>query len=719
MKKFLKYFLFNFALLLVPNVAMACWHPWYTPGGYYMYRVYDPEPEFALDEHYPNTGRNCKEWQNLTSPTISLDDIYKVVYKMELEDFEKICNNRDMAYDNGFIDWICKKDTAILNFLHLAKTNEYIRTKYNSRWYYPTMNISAGMTIEEVAEKALFVKDNRLRDRYLLQAVRALFSMSRYEECIELWENEVSRLPENNLMRQMIQPYIAGAEFHTKRIEKAMKHFAQLGDVQSMLFCCGREGDVLSTVDALELVCEYAPESHYIHETLQSYIRQLSPDGEFYCEYKFENNSEIQRLNTLCLEMAKGGRTENLAMWYYTAAFLADLNGETAEASRLLRLAENSKSSEFIDESIKVFKIYLDAKMQPYDAAYEERLFKQLRWLDTKICDNITESVREETSSGYKLYNCEGYYYWNDMMRRILLVEVCPRMIKAGKTTRALQLANMADNRLFNLVDRHNLYDWFSGKVKTYTMNSYRYSKNENRYDYSNHFFEIIDSIGIDNAIKYVKRVNRPQDDFDRFLNSRGYIGDDYLNDILGTQCLRNMRYREAMEYLGTVSESYGKHLNVSMIYNPFSLEAEWAQVRSDFRYNFAREMYSLEQAMELTKEPNRKALLMVKYAIGIKNSFDLCWELTQYYRGTSHWGRVCEKRDWESDKYTITARRKVEEMVKSACGMFTDDEIAAETNYMLCNFKTVAEKYPETEKGILVRGKCDNLYDYHTESYN
>jgi hypothetical protein len=52
--------------------------------------------------------------------------------------------------------------------------------------------------------------------------------------------------------------------------------------------------------------------------------------------------------------------------------------------------------------------------------------------------------------------------------------------------------------------------------------------------------------------------------------------------------------------------------------------------------------------------------------------------------------------------------------MFASACEKATDKEVAAEINYTLCNFKTIAEKYPNTEKGKLVRGKCDKLYDYH-----
>lgn len=276
----------------------------------------------------------------------------------------------------------------------------------------------------------------------------------------------------------------------------------------------------------------------------------------------------------------------------------------------------------------------------------------------------------------------------------------------------------MADNRLLNLVNMRDGYDPQEGRVAHYTMYSYRYSTNFNSHDYSNHFFEMIDSIGVDNAVKYVQRVNKPQSDFDRFLNSRGYVESDYLNDIIGTQCLRDMRYLEALEYLGNVSEAYKTHHNVHMEYDPFSVERKAIKMKPDFKYDFAREMCSLEQGINLTTEPNRKALLMVRYAIGIRNSFDWCWGLTQYYRGASYWGQVCEKRDWENDENTKAATRKVKKLINLACDIVTDDETGANIQYMLCNFKTVARGYPNTEKGRLVRGKCDNLYDHHAESY-
>jgi hypothetical protein len=129
-------------------------------------------------------------------------------------------------------------------------------------------------------------------------------------------------------------------------------------------------------------------------------------------------------------------------------------------------------------------------------------------------------------------------------------------------------------------------------------------------------------------------------------------------------------------------------------------------------------EMYSLEQGIAMAVDPNRKGRLMIKYAIGIKNSFDFCWPLTQYYCGTTYYSQVCEKRDWTTEELAHAAREKVEHLLQSAFGLFTDDEVAAEMHYALCNFRTVATKFPDTEMGELVRGKCDCLYDHDPLSH-
>lgn len=728
MTKSIKFWAVSLAALCAIQEARACWEPWYAPSEYYMYRVYESQPD--TQPSVTGADENCVAWQRLTSPRIPVDDIYRAVYKMTLEEIESIYAHPERSYDNRFIEWITKRDRAALDFLLLAKTNEYIRLKRNSRWYYPSMKTGTRMTLEEVAGKALSVKDKRLRDRYLLQGMRALFSLGEYEACIDLWESEAGRLPHDNLMRRLMQPYYQGAMVRMKRADKAIEYFAQIGDIESMLFCIGREGEPLSTVDALSLVCEYAPNSDYIAQTLQSYVRKLEvPIDTRYCdsaERSAERRADSDKLYALCMKMGRNPQTENPALWYYTAAFLSSLNGQTAEASRVLRLAERARSTDYIDESIAVFRIYLDARLLPYNQAYEKRLFRQLEWLDGRIVAQMNDSVRNETARGYKLMSCKSFYYWNDMMRRIVLAEICPRMIEAGKTTRALQLANMADNRLLGLVDRQVLYSTETDsegnclfKQSVVPMQQYRYSGEFNSYDYSNHFFEMIDSLGADAAIRYVRQVEKPASRFDRFLNARGYTGSDYLNDIAGTQCLRHMRYGEATEYLGAVNEAYKHHLNVESKYDPFAIKQQRSEHPDDFKFAFAREMLSLEQSIKTTREPNRKARLMVRYAIGLRNSFDRCWSLTQYYRGESYWGQVCPKRDWEHDPYTRAARRKVESTINEAVALITDDETRADIEYELCNFSTVAHRYPNTEKGRLVRGRCDNLADYHADRFS
>lgn len=721
MKRSIRFLAVSLATLFTSHEVAACWEPWYAPEEYYMYRVYesdsaDPSPLLEDEE-------NCREWQRLTSPDIPTADIYQAVYKMPLEELERVETHRMGKHDNPFVAWIAQRDTALLDFLLLAKTNEYIRLKRNSRWYYPSMKIGARMTLEEVAEHALSNREPRLRDRYLLQAVRALFTLGRYESCIDLWESEVSRLPADNLMRRLIEPYIAGAEVRTGQAEKALPYFARTGDVGSILFYTGQGSKNVSTVDALSLVCQYAPNSPYITQTLQSYIRSLEVPDTFYPCDTAAIRAEKAKLHDLCMKMARNKETEVPAMWYYTAAFLSGLDGETSQAYRLLRLAERARSNPFIDASIKVFRIYLDARTQPCNRAYERRLFQQLEWLDKQIVNHLTDPVRDETTHGYKLIRCASFYYWNDMMRRIVLSEVCPRMLQADQTTRALQLANMADNRLLGVVGKQEVTLVTTDEngdsqfvQQVLPLDKYRYSGEFNAYDYSNHFFEMIDSLGTDAAIAYVRRVQRPQTAFDRFLNARGYTGNDYLNDIAGTQCLRAMRYGEAIGYLGAVSEAYKRHLNVEAKYDPFAVRATSTENPADFKFAFAREMHSLEQNLQTTREPNRKARLMVRYAIGLRNSFDRCWSLTQYYRGSCYWGQVCEKRDWENDRYTRAALARAEALVRQATDLITDDETGADIHYTLCNFRTVARRYPHTQKGKLVRGHCDHLADYHTE---
>lgn len=699
--------------------ALACWGPFFSPKGYYMFRVTDvmEEQGTAVSPSNPNGVNNCLEWQRYASPDISLGDIYEVVYKMPLVDFEKFHeDSRGYKGKNAFLEWLCRNKEAS-DFLLFAKITEDVRGRENSRWYYPSMKTGARMPLEEIADKALGYQ-GPLRDRYLLQGIRALFSLRRYEECITLWDNEISRLPKESVIRRMILPYIAGAEYWMRNYDKAVAYCYEAGDYIAMLAYSG-DRRRKSTAESIERIYNYEPNFHSFPKMLKEFIRNAESTSE--CPWLGDSvvTAEHRQLARLAIRIAEEGKTNNPAMWYYTAAFIEDLDGHAARASQILSKAEQVHGTDYIKESVKVMRIYLDAKLMAYNQSYENRLFDQLQWLDRKIVGNITPEVRERTSrTNYLFYNI-SYYYWNDMMRRILLGEVCPRMISAGKTVRALQLANMADNRLLGLVDClmvckekdvKGQIQWIEENI---SMHEYRWDKDIYGPDYSNSFFEMIDSIGLSHAIKYRHRVIYPLNSFDRFLNERGYVDMNYINDIVGTQCLRSMRYSDAVRYLGQVSRSFDGHLNTEIQYDPFAYERHSIDNTSDFKYSFAREMQSLEYGMAAVTDPNRKAELMIRYAVGIQNSFGRCWPLTQYYYGTTFYGKDHDMRDWTNDPEVTMAIARSTKLLQQANSLFVDKEVAAKALYKLKRFRTIAEKYPETEMGRYVKGHCDELADY------
>lgn len=721
--KSLKYSLaISMALGAFAHEAEACGYTTYLPAGYYMYRVVDdtlPAHDISFAEE------NCLQWQQLTSEEIPLDHIHQVVYDMPLWQFMMLYDDSDGYFwtDNHFEQYIKYHDREVMDFLLLAKLNEELRAAHSSPWYYPSMRVEKyGYTLERIAEIAVESDAPRMRDRYLLQAIRALFTLGRYDECMKLWTEEAEKLPKDNVMRKLILPYIAGVECRLGNYESAMEFYAKIGDIDSMFMCARMGGYVLSMADAIAIAYRNCPDNPRIIEKLQRYVR----DGEnAYGGYGLEEeprrlDPERRRMRNYAIEFASAEDAQHPAMWYYTAAMLYDMDNEPEEADKMLALAEQSEGSDFIHESIKVLRINVDARLKPYDRAYDKLLFEQLQWLDAKIRENIDEEVIERTASDGYLDRCVSYYYWNDMMRRILLAEVCPRMIDRGRGARALQLANMADNYLRSLVGYVSEYVCSKGTnycedYETMTLEEYRHSSELHNYiDFSNDFFDMADVIDIEELVKYADVLEHPKGKFDEFLNARGYTDMDYIYDIIGTRYLRTMQYAKAEEYFQRMNSGYGYRLNVRLYNNPFEIEpTPYYAYGADFRYHFAREMAFMERYIATMEDSNRKAWMMLRYAIGMRNSFMECWPLTQYSYGyVGH--RRCS--GWWYSKEAKGSIKHANNLIAEAIATFTDDEMAACVQYELSNFKTVATSYRHTRYGQIVLSSCDRLRDYRRE---
>ena len=700
MKSNICFLLISVLLFLSTAHAYACGPCEYYPYGYKMYRVFDSNFVVKPDER----KENCILWQKLTSAEIPLEDIEMVVYKYTLTQMRELMTVHD---PNAFATWIrTNDDREVYEFLMLAKICENTRGLMNDPWYYPSKNDGTYMSLIEIEEKAKAYKGTRLKDRYALQAVRAMFSAQRYQECVDYWNDIEEDLPDG-LLKEMSRSYLVGAYSRIGQIEYALEYFTDVEDLNSIIYYMRRQGKIQDMADELECIARYAPDSYQIPEILQWVVTGFEPWGS--ADYTYQERMDTTMVNSfdrglfdklyqLSVKMTRQPVSKNKAIWCYTAAFLADLDAEPHEAWKYIQMATKCPASEYMKESIRVLKIYLYAKVSVYDSAYESRLFNDLKWLDAKIRGGLTSNIAEYYYN-YLRSNI-SFYYWNDMLRRILLAEVCPRMLDRGMQVRALQLANLADNMLLNL----------NNNIEGKTLKEYRSSDNYNSIDYCSEFFMMMkDCVTIGDLTAYVNNTQSAQSsEFDNYLNERGFIDKDYFYDIIGTRYLSELNYDRAVKYLSKVSSSYQSQLNTEafMYRDPFSIPDAALSNHDNYKLTFAKEMLRLEKSIASATDQNKKAFDLIRYGTGLRNSFTYCWILTEY-----------RKFGWSYDlsPYSNGVLKKVESIYNEALNIVDNDELAAIAYVQMCKWKTAVDKYPDTYAARYTKMMCDNLCDYST----
>ena len=688
--------------------SMGCGPISYHPYGYKMYRVYDAEADIQPDQ----IMENCRLWQELTSSEIPLSDIRQVVYKYTLDQMNSLMS---VNSSNAFASWIKNnKDTEVYDFLVLAKKCEKTRGEMLDPWYFPSKNDGSHLSLSEIELAARGYDGKRLKDRYVLQAIRAMVSAQKYQEIVDYWQETEASIPDG-LIKDMIQDYVLGAYARVNKIDEALEYFTAEGDLNSILFCLREKGEINDLASELECINRYAPDSPQIPKILQDIIGSMEPEGHWDYSYEYrrdsslvienrhyyyssdENQHRFDEIYPLVMKMTETPSSDK-ALWHYTAAFLADLDARSDEAWKHIQEASKYPASDYLKGSIRIMKMYLDAKVSPYDKDYEERLSQDLIWIDRMITGNITAEVCNimQGWESYKMRNNISFYYWNDMMRRILLAEICPRMLDRGMPVRALQLANMADHRLLMLFDI----------VDDKPMSMHRSGSCRNYYDYRNDFFEMMQYTDPQNLGAYIRNLESSTNDFDLFLKNRGYVDYDYLYDVLGTVYIRERDYANAVKYLSLVSEGYQNRLNASpfMNRNPFSLERSSIKPAPQYKLNFAKEMLRLEKSIESATNNNIKGLDMIKYATGVRNAYSYCWPLTRY----SDYYYL-----YDDDQIPAQILKDIENRLQEALSIIDNPEIAALAHIQLCQWKTAVEKYPNAYASQFAKSSCDNLCNY------
>lgn len=706
--------------------------------------------------------QNCLLWQKITSRKISFRDIEQIVYYAKLKDMHNL--DSDKWRNNKFAEWLLQdRNKEDLDYLLVAKEIEEIREYMNNPWYFTYDGDEEHVRLNELIVICREYMGKRHAARYGLQLMRLHFAYNDFRSCIDLWEKSLNKLPQD-VITDMIASYVGGAYYHGGDRKKAVELYTRSQDIGSLINLKEWEqtekhsGYNDERIKELEYIFNRFPNSPLLSVKVQEYIRDRESFIISYAEWEAREFHDPVCVKTKWMEdslvadddqlfydefkkfagdVIASGKSKQNGMWLYALSYLAYLDKDQTAANAYLNRAANSSPSLFIKESIDAFRILLESYSADNSRKSHKRLQKNLQWLDDRMISDRNKNNRESWQYDNKMNY--SFYYWQDVARKVFLGELCGRMQKAGNTVLALQLANYATNRIFQISPMYEVvhYGWQDeDDPESYTLimtfDEYRTKwKGRNGFDYCSQFFDLINSVPANEAATYAERIIKPLTELDRFLNERSYTDTDYIFDIVGTLYLREMNYVKAVEWLSKVSRGYQARTNISkegyFRLDPFQYQSDkkhYINDSSDYKLRFAQEMVQLVQIMKSADaEPNRKAHAKIRFAKGLRNSFGKCWYLTRYGYNMELFSDL-ESNSWEwftsgtrkgfgDDEFAHIAYKKADKMTGEALMEFTDTEQAADALLEMMNFKTVVSDYPDSKTAELIRGRCDNYYDY------
>ena len=643
--------------------AMACGpgEP-YAPDGLYIFRMADPK---NATKHTQNVHANIVAWQSLIGQQCPDSDIYTVVYKSSIADMQHIRNRHSVPRSlkaNRFAQVLCSRD-ELSDFLITAKQCEKAREAMIDPWYYPSHHCPYVAALEEVVRTAeAHGTDTLLHDRYALQQMRAQTTLGRQQDNIALWENYASQLPEGNILRTMMADYAAGA----------YQHIGQDSLARQILF------DETGYYDNPDLWVR-----------MESELRKADYQGIP------QADREIKRMRNIflayretALAAVQHPKTRHLAEWYYALAYIDDVLRNEVSSEQYLRMAEKADGDTFIRESIHLFRIYRDAKSKPVNDAYEQQMYANLRWLEQRLVRDLPQGQQDGQES--LIIANYSTYYWNDMLRRIGLSIYAPRLMEAGRSIRALEVINYAENCFFSVTENPYMQD--------------------NRFGY---LFQALDTPSAEFTLQYINYLQKPKDSLSCFLARHSYIDFDWLYNIAGTLCMRESRFAEASAVLAHLPQTY---TGDSIHTDPFVIDYRGRTASSyTTRRALAAGLVRLEKQMKFAPDINDRADAQMRYAIALRNMFTITWEAVAFGVGFPYYMDSYTPNTHK--KYIRPALQRSDALLSQALRMYTDPERAAKAELALLNFRTVVTKYPYTAAADSVRSACENYYDFGLQS--
>ncbi len=721
----LKRFTATISLALAALTGIACGPFVIVPKDFVVYKPNPKNVSKTSQQVQPSHMAWCEFAGNGVKPA----DVASVMSRSS-----KAMGHFSLLSTNTFERWLAR-NAAARDYVLLAKQCEETRDMMRDPWWYPETEDDEHVFIEDIEERALRHSAKEVQGRYVLLAIRAMVTQRKWQQCLDYW-NRVEKDVKCQAVRDLVEPNIVGCRFHLGDSVNALRDFVRLGDVRSVEFCCSQ-----MKMNWMDLA-EVNPEIWIYESYIQDYLVWLDNILNGYSIYANEMTSrekneildKCRQYRDRCVKVVREKNPRNAALWLYAAAAMSDALGEYSQAIALCDQSMRAPGHERMDDRIAVLKFHVQACCMPMGPAYDAMLYdgmkllanntaRQAKRLKKEINKELRRSKEEDGYEAdlnyiysYEMRDCDNPgNYWHNMLYRIVVGEAVPRLVAADKTTLALMATNVAEGYLAKMAGADALM-----RV------------------YDNSTFMLADSLSLAQLKRYMLTVENPSTEFEKWLASNCYKNADYWNELLGTRCLRDMNYREAISYLEKVSPEYQLKMNIVPYFKYDPMRHQEMRVDSvlNYKLNYARSMLEAQNAMDTARDPNERALAMLRMAIGLENAADGHKRLAQYLyfedlmeaNPDLYADEEVTGRDWQLLRYgtgwlhglSEADRRALKRQIalgrrlkKRAFDTFTDREIAARCWVEMCGYKTVMKRYSETVTAEILRTRCDELRDY------
>ncbi|MBR1850460.1 MAG: hypothetical protein IJ789_03705 [Bacteroidales bacterium] len=742
-------------LLLVSHAAMACGPYYYFPADYRLYRImpaYQTAARQSAAEKESFADKNISLWAKQTG--FADHKIEAAIYKGALADWEWMAGKGDEAsewFKNNLFAKHLKQsgDTEAIELLYRSKLYENIRDQMRSPWHYNSRISDENEQMQALYKEVATSTPKRHAARHHFLLIKCAWAAHEDSVVLAAWQKQKGQL--------------RGTIFYDEAEDYVARSLTRLGRKAEADAIYLRQGKMPVQLDAtsLRLYPNSAQFSGLLQEALSNIERGRA--AKTYGNYdEHIHRALAKKIIGLSQQATAMPSVSNKAMWRYAAACCLDYLGRPAEALAMLSDAEGGDA--FLRKSIRALTLHLHGQVDSIDDAFVAYAVGEVQWLTAEMqreYSAMPNDVKQQVAhtNGTLHWGCTdqlGQCFALSAMQRILLDDetgLAYRMAASGYGVRALQMANVACNYIYQMTDNQAIkklrtstdsiyhchyYDRTRDCDRSYHLASradttvlpdeahhpYAYYFNNN--DYSNGLFFLADTMCAATLEQYRQHILRPQDKTDRWMNAHSYTAGDYWQDIIGTHYMRERNYAAAAAHLRHVSPEYQRRMNLSCWTDPFSIDySKPSHDSTHYKLHFAQRMDSLQHAMLLDPDADRRGLAMLEYTIGLENSFDMCWWLTSYGKSRYAESGVWAKKDRspecrvsiEGSPYKHRADAAVHLLRRKAFRTLRSDEARARYNLRLGRYDTLWKRYTNTQTVQQLALVCDKQELYNNGS--